>query len=67
MNITLKAARVNKGYTQKQAAKLLNVTEYTICSWERSKTYPNVLQIKNIERVYDVPFGQLIFLAKENA
>lgn len=67
MNITLKAARVNKGYTQKRAAHKIGVTQYTVCSWERGKTYPTVLQVKDIEQVYDVPFEQLIFLPKKDA
>jgi len=64
MSITLKAARVNKGLTQKQAAEKLNVSEDMVHNWETGKSFPNVLHIKDIEKVYEVTYDQLIFLPK---
>lgn len=62
MTITLKAARVNKGLTQLEAAKLLNVSKDTVGNWEKGKSYPNLKNIKEIEKVYDVSYDDLIFL-----
>ena len=62
MRITLKAARTNAGLTQQEAAKRLGVTVDTIGNWERAKSFPNALQIRNIEEVYGVPYDGLIFL-----
>lgn len=62
MTITLKAARVNKGLTQLEAAKLLNVSKDTVGNWERGKSYPNMKNIKEIEKVYGVSYDDLIFL-----
>jgi len=64
--ITLKAARVNKGYTQREAAVLIDVTEDTISNWERGKSFPNVPQLKKIEEVYGVTYNDLIFLHENN-
>ncbi len=66
MAITLKAARVNKGYTQREAAVLIDVTEDTISNWERGKSFPNVPQLKKIEEVYGVTYNDLIFLHNNN-
>lgn len=62
MSITLKAARVNKGFTQAQAAEKLNINEDTLRNWEKGKSFPNVPQIRDIEKLYDVSYSELIFL-----
>ncbi len=62
MKISLKAARTNANLTQKQAANKLNVTRDTISNWETGKTYPDALKIKDIERVYNVTYNDIIFL-----
>ena len=64
MAITLKSARVNKGYTQVQAAKLIGITEDTLSNYERGKSFPTVPIIKKIEEVYGIPYNDLIFLPK---
>ena len=66
MPLTLKAARVNKCYTQAEAAKLIGVTEDTISNWERAKSFPSVPQIVKIEEVYGIPYNELIFLPLDN-
>lgn len=66
MPLTLKAARVNRKYTQAEAAKLIGVTEDTISNWERAKSFPSVPQIMKIEEVYGVPYNELIFLPSDN-
>lgn len=45
MRISLKAARVNKGLTQMDVAKKLNVTEKTVGAWENKKSMPKVDKI----------------------
>nr|UWH96904.1 MAG: helix-turn-helix domain protein [Bacteriophage sp.] len=63
--ITLKAARVNKSLTQLEAAKLLNVSKDTIGNWERGKSFPNLKNIKDIERVYGVSYDDIIFCPRD--
>ena len=67
MKITLKAARVSKGLTQKDAAKLIGITVETLANYEKGKTYPDIPILKKIEDTYDVRYNQLIFLPENNA
>ena len=67
MQVTLKAARVNAGLTQKTAAERLKVSEDTIGNWERGKSFPDAMNIMNIEKVYGVRYDQLIFLPQNYA
>ncbi len=67
MKITLKAARVSKGLTQKEAAKLIGVTVDTLANYEKGKTYPDIPILKRIESVYGVEYNELIFLPENNA
>ncbi len=67
MLLTMKAARVNKGYTQKEAGEAIGVTRDTVSNWERGRSFPNVNQLKRIENVYGVSYKELIFLQKNNA
>ena len=60
--ITLKAARVNKGMTQAEAAKALGVSVDTVRNYENGKSYPDVRILKKIEEVYDVEYDSLIIL-----
>ena len=66
MAITLKAARVNKNLTQKQAAELLGVTVEVIGNWERGITFPKIPMIKKIEQLYGLPYSEIIFLPNDN-
>lgn len=65
MAITLKAARVNAGLAQSEAAKRLNISESTLSKWESGKSFPNVRNIIDIEQVYGMPYGEIIFLPKQ--
>lgn len=67
MKLTLKAARVNKGLTQKDAAKLMGVSRNVISNWERQISFQDVLQVKRIEEVYGLQFQEIIFLPSESA
>lgn len=62
VKLTLKAARVNAGYTQKEAAKLLNVSNATLGNWENGISFPDAQQIIQICELYNVSYDNLIFL-----
>lgn len=66
MAITLKALRVNKGLSQKEAAERLNITPETLGKWENGKTFPSVPQIKKIEEIYGVTYSDIIFCPKNS-
>ena len=65
--ITLEAARVNAGYSQKNAAKELKISNVTLSNWERGVSMPKANQIIAICNLYGVPYDMLIFLPKRLA
>lgn len=67
LRITLAAARVNAGLTQKQAAASLNVSRETIGKWENGKVRPTADKIDPICKLYNVSYDNIIFFAQNNA
>lgn len=66
MAFTLKALRINNNMDQKTAAHSLGVSVDTLSNWENGKTFPNVPQIKKIEEIYKVPYGDIIFCPNDS-
>lgn len=60
--LSLAAARVNKGLSQKEAAKRLKVSNKTLCSWEKGLTFPKPQHIDAICNLYCVNYDDLSFL-----
>ena len=60
--ITLEAARVNAGYTQKEAAKLLGISNKTLQNWESGRSYPNADKISEICKLYVISYDNINFL-----
>lgn len=67
MQITLKAARVNCGLSQQEAARHVGVSPDTLRNWEAGRSYPNAINILKIEMAYGITYDQLSFLPKNNA
>lgn len=67
MPMTLKAARVNCGMNQQEAAEKIGVSRTTIQSWESYRSFPTVLQLPAIEAAYNVKYDDIIFLPKDYA
>lgn len=59
--ISLKAARVNAGLSQSDAAKKIGVAVSTLRNWESGKTFPNQPKIEKMCEVYNIPFDVLFF------
>jgi len=59
--ITLEAARVNAGYTLKEAAELLGISVATLHKWEKDSSSIKVSQVKKIEEVYEFPCEHIFF------
>ena len=59
---TLKALRVNAGFTQKEVAKVLNKSEKTIGKWENGVTFPTPKDIDAICKLYNVSYDTINFL-----
>lgn len=62
MAITLKAARINKGLTQAEAAERIGISETTLSKYENAKSFPDVMTIKRIEEVYSLEYKDIVFL-----
>lgn len=63
--LTLKAARVNAGLTQAEAAKKIGVSDATLLNYEKGRAFPDVRVLKRIEDVYGVEYKNIIFLVNE--
>lgn len=59
--LTLKAARVNAGLTQDEAAKKIGVSLTTLVSYEKATSFPDVRTLKRIEDAYGVEYRDLQF------
>lgn len=66
MKITLKAARVNADLTQDEVAKSIEKSVSTIQKWESGASFPDVANVKKLEKLYNIPYDNLIFLPKNN-
>jgi transcriptional regulator with XRE-family HTH domain len=67
MAITLKAARVNKGYTRPDVIKLLNekgikISINTLASYENKATQPDITTGKALAAIYGMSVDDIIFL-----
>lgn len=62
LKITLRAARVNIGLSQEEAAARLNVSKKTLGSWENGVTFPPAHKIPAICDLYGVTYDHLNFL-----
>ena len=66
VKISLRAARVNAGYSQKEAADLLGVSNKTLGNWEKGVTFPPVDKIPAICDLYGVSYDNLNFLPTDS-
>lgn len=65
MSMTMKAARVNRGLNQQEAADIIGVSRTTLQSWETYKSYPTVAQLPAIEAAYGLKYDDIIFLPSD--
>ena len=66
LKITLAAARVNAGFTQKEVADMLDVSNKTICNWENGKSFPAPKQIDILCELYSISYDNIIFLPSDS-
>lgn len=59
--VTLEAARVNAGYTVKEAAKVLGVHHHTLYSHEKDSSNVTFSFIEKVEAVYKIPKVHIFF------
>ena len=61
MQYTLKALRINKGYSQEKAAELIGISVETLANYEKGNTYPDIPILKKIENVYQTQYNNINF------
>lgn len=61
MKLSLKALRINKGYTQEKASSLIGISVETLAKYEKGLTYPDIPVLKKIEEVYDTTYDNINF------
>lgn len=66
MKITLKALRVNAGYTIEKASEALGISTVTLRSYE-TKKIPNMEMLNKILKLYNAKFSKFEYSAKDNA
>lgn len=59
--ISLRACRVNAGYSIKEAAEKLGISRHTIQNWENKRTFPTVDHVEKICKLYDVDYNNIQF------
>ncbi len=66
MKVSLKAARVNAGFSQKEIAKKMKKSETTILNWENGNTIINVIDFKKICKILGVKEDDIFFEIKSS-
>ena len=64
MKLTLRALRVNTGYTLKAASEKLGISTVTLRSYEYYKTVPNINMVNKILNLYQVSIDEVSFIPK---
>ncbi len=59
---TLRALRVNRGWSLEEASTRIGVSKETLSNYEVGKTFPDVPIIKRIEDVYNISYDKINFL-----
>jgi DNA-binding XRE family transcriptional regulator len=67
MKWRLAACRVQAGYTQKEAAKVVGVTEQTLISWEKGVSAPKMPHAQKLSELYQIPLAYMDWSKEGNA
>ncbi len=66
MKLTLKALRVNAGFTIEKASKELGISTVTLRSYENNKTVPTVKMMNKMLNLYNAKFSNIDDLTEAN-
>lgn len=66
MKFTMRALRVNAGYTIEQASKELGISIVTLRSYETNKTVPTVKMMQKIFKLYNAKSINFYDLTEDN-
>lgn len=63
----LRACRINAGYTQREVAELVGVSEVSVVCWENGKGTPKMIYAQKMSELYGVPLAYMDFTKEGNA
>lgn len=66
MKLTLKALRVNAGFTIEKASKELGISTVTLRSYETNKTIPTVKMMNKMLNLYNAKFSIIDDVTESN-
>ena len=52
--------RNEKGLTQKELSEQLNYSDKVISKWERGESFPNIVALKQLSKLYNISIDQLV-------
>lgn len=60
MKNDLRKLRLQRSWSQRYVAQVLNVTQMAVCKWENGHTLPRPRHLKALEKLFtpDKPFSQ---------
>ena len=61
LKISLRAARINAGLSQKEVAQILKISNKTLHNWESGKTSPDAKYVDALCELYKVSYNDLNF------
>lgn len=61
IQISMAAARVNAGLTQKQVCEALSISKTTLTNYEKGRTIPNSKVAGDISKLYNIPTDNIKF------
>lgn len=62
----LKQARENKGLSQLDVSKQLNISRQSISKWENNRGYPDIENLIRLSEIYDVSLDDLLLQKHKN-
>lgn len=65
IKITLTAARINAGYSQEEAAKILGLKPSTLAGWEKDSTKLSYVEANRLAKLYGIK-PDLLFFGNRN-
>lgn len=62
--MSLKLLRIDAGMTQEEVSTALGISPSTWSKWENGKSFPDVLDIVKIEKLFNISYSDIKFLTK---
>lgn len=65
IKISMAAARVNAGLTQKAVCKAMNISKTTLVSYEKGRTVPSMAMGEEFAKLYKLPVDSINFFNRK--